>query len=187
MDQLTALPSEITAGTTVKFKRTPSDHPSNDGWTLTLYIAGATKLTVVGVADGLGGYDFTLTPANTDDLTPPGNYDWFERASKGGEVYDSRTSPTLRSGVVKVLRDVATAADGDFQSFEEKSLAALQASLTASLTDDIQDYQIAGRAVRLIPLDEKYAMMNTFRQSIELRRRKGRIETPVRATLGPAC
>lgn len=185
METLTALPSEITAGTTVKFKRTTSDHPSNDGWTLTLYIVGAKRISKAGVADGSGGYDFTLLPTETDDLTTPGNYQFFERATKGGEVYDSNTSPTLRSGVVKVLQDVATAADGDFQTFEEKQLAAVEARIEGRLTKDQESIQIDGIAVVKIAFEKLYAYRRALRQAVALQRRRGRFETPMRAVFGP--
>jgi len=186
MQTLTCVPSVIAAGTTVKFKRSPTDFRSDQGWTLTLFLSGASVLNKPGVADGLGGYDFTLTPADTGGLQP-GNYRWDERASNvGGEVYDRRSSPSLSSGVLEVMADVSQAAAGDLQSFAEKQLAAVEARLAGRLTKDQESIQVDNMAVVKIPFEKLYGLRRTLKAEVALERRKGSFETPVRCQLTKA-
>jgi hypothetical protein len=83
-----------------------------------------------------------------------------ERVSKAGEVHD------VASGVVTVDPDLANVAPGDLQASDEKLLKVLEAAISGQLTDGIASYQIAGRMVSKIPLEELVAMRNSLRASV---------------------
>jgi hypothetical protein len=139
----TALPPAFAAGTTVQYTRSYADYPANDGWTLTLYLAGAQILNKVATASG-ADFVITLAATDTDDLTTPGLYRWVERASKSGVVKD------VASGTVEVTANLATATAGSLQTTEEKLLAAVDAVIAGKITDDVLQYTIAGRSLTLM-------------------------------------
>lgn len=151
---LTQIPDSIPAKTTVKYSRAYSDYPSTGGaWTLTLYLVGASVLGAngvgaAGVADGSGGFDFTLTPTQTDLV--PGAYRWEERATNlaGTETY------VAASGWITVDPCAAGAAEGAQQADAEKMLTLIRAALTDQLSSDMAEFQIAGRSVRSHTLAE---------------------------------
>jgi len=184
METLTKIPASFTAGTTVKFRRTYADYPADQGWTLTGYLRGAAIRDYVAVAAG-ASFDFTFAatgagpPAGTDSLTP-GNYVWEERVSKAGEVY----TPPGGTATVQVIQNTATAAAGDLQSKDEKDLVVVEAAISGRLTADLESYEIAGRAVKKIPIKELYKIKAHLVAKIRAARRKGEFMQPVRGVLG---
>jgi hypothetical protein len=62
MQELTALPAEFTAGTTVEYRRAYADYPASAGWRLVSMLRGASGEDVRAVADG---DDFLATLAAT--------------------------------------------------------------------------------------------------------------------------
>lgn len=167
MDPVSAIPESFTAGTTLKLRRTHSSYPASDGWTMQFYLAGAQVATVAGVAAG-DSFDVTLPAATTAPL-PPGMYRWVERVSKAGETYDAAT------GLVTLNRNLAAAGAGDAQSWEEKAVVVLQASISGTLEDGMSGYQIAGRSVQTIPLEEQMKLLAQLTALIRRRRSGGRI------------
>jgi hypothetical protein len=163
--EFSALPESFAAGTTVKYRRRFSDHPAGAGWTLTLYLAGASVLAKTGAADG---DDFVLTIAaeDTAGAFTPGHYKWVERVSKDGEIYE------VASGMVTVLPNLAEATEGSEQAWVERAVAALKAHIEGRLPAGMESYQIAGRAVSKIPVKEAVALLATFES------RLARLKTP---------
>lgn len=184
MQQLTSLPSSFAAGTTVKYTRNYSDFPASDGWALTLAIRGAAVRDYTAAVVN-GSHVFTLPATGgtgTDGLTP-GDYVWEERASKAGEVY----VPKGARGDVRILANTATAIAGELQSKAEKDLAVVDAKINGRLTADLEQYQIAGRAVTKIPIKELYQIRTKLRNEIRAFRSKGQFVTPVRSVMKRAC
>lgn len=161
----TKLPDTIDAGTTVTYRRSVPDYPANQGWALTLYLAGKAVLNVAAVAAG-ADFDVTLTAAQTAGLTP-GVYTWLERVVKASEKHD------VGRGQVTLLADVATATPGSLQSYEEKTLEILELAISGQLTSGIESYQIAGRAVSKIPVKDLLALRGQFQAAVDAQRGKG--------------
>jgi hypothetical protein len=161
------MPEAFAAGTTVKLTRLHSDFPASGSWTLAFFLAGADTLTVAGSPNG-DAFDITLTAAATAVL-PPGTYRWTERATKSGETYDAAT------GVVSVTRNLATAADGDAQTWEEKQLAAVESAIAAMIAGKLQRYQIAGRIGEYLNLDELKKLRGELVAAVQRQRNGGRI------------
>lgn len=162
VETLTALPEKLTAGTTVKLSITLSSYPADDGWALTLYLAGAKLASWTGAPIGKS-FAFTLDAATTGTLTP-GVYRWELRPSKAGEVY----APEF--GSIEVLRNIASALAGDFQSHDERTLAVIEAALEGRLTADLESYQIHGRSVVKIPVLELAKLRAEYAARVELKR-----------------
>lgn len=158
----TTWPTTFAAGTTVKATRSFSDYSASDGWSVTLYVVGASVMSpVVGSANG-SSFDFTMTATATAGLLP-GTYVWRELASKAGENY------IADSGTFVVSADVRTLGAGDAQSFEEKALALVEARLLARYSEDMETFAIAGRSVAQIPHDELLAIRDSLIERIRLR------------------
>lgn len=82
-------------------------------------------------------------------------------AAGPAEAYDLRGDEL----VLTIEPNVASSAAGVFVSFEEQMLAAIESLLLGRVPADIQSYQVAGRALNKIPVEElaqlrgKYASM----------------------------
>jgi len=152
------MPESFSAGSTVEYTRNYADYPADEGWTLTVYLAGASTLSKVAEADG-GDFVVTLTAADTAGLTP-GMYRWLERASKGAKVHDAD------SDVVTVMIDLATAGDGDAQTHNEKMLAAIEARLENRVPTDREVFQIFQTTVQRIPVEQLEAMRSRYQARV---------------------
>lgn len=169
---LTALPAQLPAGTTVKYTRAHADFPADQGWGLTLYLAGVKLASFAGTPTG-ASFAFTLDAATTATLAA-GLYHWEERASKAGEEY------IADSGEVEVLANIKAAEAGDFQDQDEKDLAAIEAVLHGRITADVQSYQIHGRAVVKIPVLELEKLRAGIKARVESKRRGGKLGPTLR-------
>jgi len=154
--ELTVLPAQFAAGTTVCYRRRLADYPASDGWTLEVYLAGASVLAKTAAADG---DDFVVTIAATDTAGGfvPGFYKWVERVSGvGGEVYEVAT------GTVTVLPNLTEATAGSEQEWIERAVVALRAHIEGRLPAGMESYQIAGRVVAKMPVKEAVGLLTTF-------------------------
>lgn len=82
--------------------------------------------------------------------------------------------------VIIVEPSVKTSAAGTFQTFEEKTLAALEALIVARTTGttysaDIEAYHIAGRAVTKMSLTELYKLRGTLRAVVWQQQHPGKL------------
>lgn len=175
---LTAMPESFAAGSTVKYTSAGGDYRATDGWGRALYLAGINVLTITGVASGA---DFLMTiPAASSAALASGSYHWEERASKAGEIF------TVASGSVSVTPNLATAAAGALQSWEEKALVAIDAVLAGNITSDIESYQIGTssgqRAVTKIPKKELLTIRSQLAAAVARQKHGGGIGRQHRIT-----
>jgi hypothetical protein len=85
--------------------------------------------------------------------------------------------------VIIVEPSVATSAAGTFQTFEEKTLAAVESVITArtgggSYSADIEAYHIAGRAVTKMSLTELYRLRAMLRAVVWRQQHPGKFGKP---------
>lgn len=146
---LSALPDSFSAGTTVAFTKSYTDYPADDGWALTLYLAGARVYDVEAVADG-SAYAVTI-PATAPLVA--GLYKWSERVEKAGEVYE------VAYGTVTVTDNLAEATDGSSQEWLERTVPILRAHVEGRLRAGLESYSIAGRAVSKMPVADAVALL----------------------------
>lgn len=159
------MPSTLSGGTTVKYRRSFPGYPASAGWALKVYLSGAVALNVTATADG-DEYEVEITAAQTGTLTP-GNYALLERVEKAGEVYD------VARGVVQVTANLATATAGSGVTHAERTLAVIEAALEGRLTADVESYQIAGRAVSKIPVRDLLALRQRYKGEVAIERSVG--------------
>ena len=77
--------------------------------------------------------------------------------------------------------DAATSPAGTFQTFEERTLAVLEAAISGNLTGGIQSYQIAGRAVSKYQMAELMNLRGLFRAAVWRQQHPGKLGIPFKA------
>jgi hypothetical protein len=174
---LTELPSSFSAGTTVQYRRSLAEFPAPT-WTLKLYLAGKSVLSFTAAPSG-SDHLVTIAASATDTELIPGVYQWVERVDNGGggEVYD--VSPV--GMVVTVTPNIATATAGSMQLWLEKAVELIEARIAGRVVDgaEAESFQIAGRAVSLIPFRELVGMLNILKSQLRAVRAGGQFSRKV--------
>ena len=154
--ELSTLPAQFAAGTTVCYRRQLADYPASGGWTLRLHLAGASVLAITATTDD-DDFIVTISADDTASGFSSGLYKWVERVSNAeGEVYEVAT------GSVTVLPNLAEATEGSEQEWIERAIAALRAHVEGRLPAGMESYQIAGRVVAKMPVKEAVGLLASF-------------------------
>lgn len=177
------VPDHFPAGTTVKFSRSLDDFLPSDGWSYTIYLNGLTqKFSKAATITG-GIFQIEFVPADTAALVP-GPYRYAERLVNDGSVDSTLTGETYDiTGdelVISIEPNVASAAVGAFNTFEEQQLVVVEAAISGRLTSDIQNYQIAGRSVNKIPIAELRTIRGELRAAVWRQHNPGQLGIPYR-------
>lgn len=143
---LTAIPDSFVAGTTVKWTSTFGDYPAPT-WSAMLHLAGSTVPAPIAATPSGASHAFAIA-ASISSKFGPGTYRYEIRVTSGGETY------VAESGVVEVARNIASATAGSELSRAQAWLPILDAAIEGRLGADVQDYMIAGRMVKKIPIAE---------------------------------
>ena len=141
------VPDVLVAGDSLIFKVTYPLYPVSEGWALSFQVKGEGELITTSgeVTDDSGStYTVNVPASRTADLAP-GVYRWFALATGSGS-YSGRRDVAER-GVLTIEANPATAAGGDYESDEEKELAALVAAVRDSAGDLVVSYTIGNRQV----------------------------------------
>lgn len=148
------------------------DHLPGDGWVLRYGLhnvgsasASNSKLQITTTTDGVN-HAVTVAASVTAPLLP-GNWKWVAFVEKGTERFP------VDHGVLFVEPDLYAAAAGTQQTHNEKMLAAIQSVLQGRATNDIESYQIAGRAVNKIPVAELIKLENVYIAKVRRERNPG--------------
>lgn len=161
----TCMPSRFSAGETLEYRRSLACYPAGQGWTLTLYLVGATAVSensFAATADG-DAYLVAITAAQSAAF-PAGNYRFLERVSRSGEAHDATV------GYVEILPDLATATPAEVTSSDELLLAAIEAVLLDRTAKDVQAYTIGNRQLTKIPYAELMTIRNRLQTKLKMRR-----------------
>ena len=168
-------PTVVRAGDTWKWTKAVDGYTPAAGWALKYDFHDAsssagtgTLLQFTATPNAAGtGWDITVAMATTAPLLS-GNWKWRAYVDNGTEKY------TVDAGVLFVEPNLATAAAGSQQSQNEKMLAAIQSVLAGRATNDIESYQIAGRAVNKIPISELVKLENIYIAKVRQERNPGK-------------
>lgn len=152
------VPALIYAGDTVKWNEpaTP-DYSSTTGWAASFVLRHATGnehlAAITGVADGSGGWNFTITAAQSALLDANGHW-WQLTVSKDAERY------TLGTGTLSVKANIPAAGntyDGRTQS--QIDLEAVRAAMRAIVTGGAtQEYSIGNRSLKKMSMPDLIAL-----------------------------
>lgn len=171
VDPLPCIPATITAGDSLALRLSLSVYPATAGWALTWHRNGPEAGTVAFARDG-DAHVATLTGADTRTWAP-GHYRWLLRAELASVTI------TVQSGSLDVQPDLARAMPGAGATWEERTLAIVEAALAGTLEGGMKLYMIAGRQVQTFGVDELLKLRNKLRATVDLQR-SGSFGTPVR-------
>jgi hypothetical protein len=171
------VPDHFPAGTTVRFTRSLDDFAPSDGWGYVIYLNGLTQKFNKAATVLSNIFQIEFLPADTASLNP-GPFRYAERLTNSGtgEIYDI-TGDEL---VINIEPNVASAAAGAFNTWEERTLAVVEAAIAGRLTSDIQAYQIAGRSVSKIPIQQLRVIRGELRAAIWRQNNPGQLGVPHR-------
>lgn len=170
----TEMPESFYAGESLSLDLSFSEYRADDGWTLTVYIAGKSVGVATGTANG-SRFSVSFAATTTADLEA-GNYVWRAIASKAG------VTAIAGSGTVKVVANIAKATAGAMQTFEERMLGVVEAVLEGRITQDIEAFQIAGRAVTKIPVRELVQLREVYKRAVDAQQNPGRHRPQMRVS-----
>lgn len=150
-------PASVVAGDTAKWQKYLGDYPANDGWTLTYTFVNAS-VRFTATASAVGADHLVNASAATTTAWAAGTYDWRAQVSKAGEVF------TVGSGRLVVKPSFSAATDARSQA--RRMLEAVEAVLEGRASSAVQDYQIAGRSLRHIPIPDLLTLRDRLRMDV---------------------
>lgn len=173
---LSDIPTEITAGDSVAWKRFFSDYRADNGWSLVyalvLLASTSAQIKITAASDGA---DHLIEESATDTSSwTPGRYRY--------EAYVKKDAERIRVdfGDVEILPDFEAASNGyDARTPNEVILDALEATQAGRATEAESSIAIGGRQISLLNPRELREEIEAFRgkvkQERDLRRvRQGR-------------
>lgn len=170
----TSEPTVVRAGDTWKWSKAVDGYTPAGGWALKYDLhdmsssaASNTLLQFTASPNATStGWDISVAKATTAPLLP-GNWKWRAYVDNGTERY------TVDVGFIFVEANLETAVAGSQLTQNEKMLAAIQSVLSGRATNDIESYQIAGRAVNKIPFAELVKLENIYIAKVKQERNPG--------------
>jgi hypothetical protein len=150
-------PSEIVSGDTIQWKKSLSDYPASDGYTLKYSIINASNK--YDITASASGDDHLITiSAATSASYAPGIYTWTSYVEKGTDRY------TIGSGTIKIKPNLAAQTAGyDNRSHVKKVLDAIEALLEGKASRDAQGISIGGTAITKMAIDELLKWRDKYR------------------------
>lgn len=162
------MPNTLTAGTTLRYRRTLSDYPPAS-WALSVHLAGPKKISATVTEEG-DDYVVTFSATATATLTA-GLYVWLERATAaapGTDVFD------VASGQLQVLPNVAAAADGDLENPKARMARTLRAYLEGRATGaEAEAIAVYGRSWQSTPTAVLWQILRETEAALALELRGG--------------
>ena len=154
-------PETLTAGVTWKWKKSLSDYPASDSWSLVYYFRkdGTTLISIGASADGddhLFSYQFGLSA-----LISSGKYDLLGVVSKGSEKF------LVFDGFVKVLPDPTASAAYDPRTHAEKVLDSIEAVLESRATKEVLSFSVEGNSLSSYPHEQLLVLRSRYRIEVE--------------------
>ncbi|CAA2107114.1 hypothetical protein [Variovorax paradoxus] len=150
-------PNSIIPGDTVKWARRLSIYPASAGWALSYELLNAMHRYEI-PATAHGDAFRVVVSAQTSQGFVPGSYDWRARVTNADEVY------TVANGRMTVAPSFGAA--GDVRSHARRTLDVIEAVLEGRATSATAEYEINGRRLKYIPLNELHAMRSKYQREV---------------------
>jgi len=146
-----------------------ADYPADDGWVLTYYFLGDSKLDIVAVANGKA-FDITLSTTDTDKLVK-GIYSYLGRVKKGTEEF------TVTEGRLEVTPDLQE----ELAGFESRTklqiwLDQVEQAITDYTVRPVEAITVAGRTLTRPPLSVLFKLRNELIEKIITEKKKERVD-----------
>lgn len=176
-------PKQLNAGDSWSWDRTLSDYSAAAGWALAYHLRGPASLDIGAGAGatwvtGAGDTFSVRVPATGTASLTAGTYRLVGYATKATERVE------VFNAVVILRPNFATAGASAALSHDERTLAILDAAIEGRLPQDLQSYQINGRAVNKIPIKELVELQDLYRARVNRQRRQKRFGRTVEVKLG---
>lgn len=171
-------PQTLVAGDSWRWDTSWADYSAADGWVLSYVLLGASAFPIAGAGmiTAVGdGWAVRVAAAATADLAA-GSYWLVGYVTLGAdrfEVYRDR---------VTITANFAALQDG--RSSTERELAIVDAAISGRLTADLQSYQVQGRAVNKIPIEELHRIRGFLRSQVWRERHPGQLGPTVQVRFG---
>lgn len=156
------MPNIFRAGDTLAFSASFDETvtPGN-GWSLTYSIRGEFNLSADGVDDSTGNGWIVTFPASKTAVIDEGLYEFIGRVTDGTKI------KTMESGFVTVQSNIETAAAGSRLNHVQRMINAINDALEGRITDDVQNFSIAGRSLVHIPVMELYDLRSRYMRELK--------------------
>lgn len=167
----------IYAGDTVKWSEDPTNGRTSAAWAMVCVLkdgAGHDNVTVNGVANSSGGWDFTITDETTAAWTVGTHY-WQIYVTKDGEKY------TVGSGTMDVRAAVSSGGSTfDGRSQAQIDLDAVKAAIRARIAGDATvEYTIGNRSLKKEPLSNLIALRTQLEADVAREKQAKRLSDGV--------
>ena len=134
------------------------EYPASAGWVLSYELVNAQhRLTFTAAPSG--DDHLVNVAATTTQGWVAGAYEWRALATLGSEVY------TVASGRVEIAPAFGAAVDARSQL--RRTLEAIESTLEGRASSATAEYQIAGRALKYIPIPELLALRDRYRRDLK--------------------
>lgn len=155
-------PTHIIIGDTATWTRSDATYPATAGWVLTYTLINAANKYTVTAASAGAEYAATIT-ATESAAMQAGQYKWLARVSRTVTALEAHT---VGEGLITLQDNFAALETLDVRSHAVKTLAAIEATLEGRATSATSEYQIAGRAMKYIPIPELLSLRSTYKLEV---------------------
>ena len=168
------IPALIYAGDTITWSLPATDlYSSSAGWAASVVLrhqTGNDALNLTGVADGSGGWNFTITAVQSAALHPETHW-WQSVVTKAAERF------TLGTGSLVVEANLPASGNTyDGRSQAQQDLEAVRAAMRAVITGGAtQEYSIGSRSLKKMPMPDLIALESKLKADVVLEQRRKRI------------
>jgi hypothetical protein len=160
-------PTDLTCGVDWVWYKNLGDFPQSAGWSAVWYLHGPFNLTITstsGPSDSM--YEAEVVAVSTASLVTG---DLAVTATWDLWVVNGSEKHALETGTFMVRPNLATPPTAA-KTHDELMLDAIRATLLGRATDDVESYQINGRALNRIPAERLVKMEAYYEQRIWRRR-----------------
>jgi len=166
---LSRMPALLIAGDSLRLAISAADHPSADGWTVSLVMqAMAGGLPVTVAASEAGGEWIIAVASATSAAFAPGPFAYLIAAVKDGE------RSTIAAGQVTVLPDPAKNLQ-DQRSPARRALDAITAVLESRASSEDLEFTFEdGRALKKVPHADLLALRQHYARIVAREETRGR-------------
>lgn len=171
-------PTRLTAGDTWEWTKSLADYLPADGWALSYVVTGPSTIRFNASESGTG-YVVTVAAATTKTL-PAGSYRWASYVTSGS------TRKQVGEGLLEVVANFETiAVGGSTASFAVRNLTVVEAAIEGRLPTSLEEYQIAGKVVKHMPIMELMNLRARLRQEVAREQHGGRLASLEVAFVAP--
>lgn len=136
---------------------TAPGYSGSDGWSLHYAFRGPSGFELEAQWDG-SQYVVAVTAKDSAKWWPGDYvYSWF--------VLKGDDRKTLGKGQLKILEDLSTSTATDVRSHAKRMLDAIEATLEKRATKDQQSYEVDGKKLERIPVDQLIKLQNIYKRA----------------------